>query len=88
MKLLNLIIFIYSSPFLIPHTGEKYFYRIKIHLKSFNIDLKIMIRLRKSLKIWKFHQTCTMCQYLREISIVRNGWVDRCNYIRTDRTVF
>lgn len=88
MKLLNLIIFIYNSPFLIPHTGGKYFYRIKIHLKSFNIDLKIMIRLRKSLKIWKFHQTCTMCQYLREISIVRNGWVDRCNYIRTDRTVF
>lgn len=88
MKLVKLIIFIYSLPFLIPHTDGKYFSRIKIYLKSFNINLKITISLKKSLKIWKFHQTCMIYQYLREISIVKNGWVDRCNYIRTDRTVF
>lgn len=89
MKLVKLIISIYSPPvFLISNTGGKYFSRIKIYLKSFNNNLKMTIRLKKSLKIWKFHQTCMMYQYLREISIVRNGWVDRCNYIRMDRTVF
>lgn len=57
MKLVKLIISIYSPPFLIPNTGGKYFSRIKIYLKSFNNNLKMTIRLKKSLKIWKFHQT-------------------------------
>lgn len=73
MKLFNLIIFIYSSPFLIPYIGEKYFSRIKIHLKSLNIDLKITIRLRRSLKIWKFHVRCvSIC--VKFLSLEMAGW--------------
>lgn len=76
MKLVKLIIFIYSLPFLIPHTDGKYFSRIKIYLKSFNINLKITISLKKSLKIWKFHQTCMIyiSIYVKFPSLEMAGW--------------